>query len=56
MLQANQRIIEVLFWLRNLLSHLAWFANEEEFFENSSDELGTRYFRQLIVNDGSDES
>jgi hypothetical protein len=26
MLQANQRIIELLFWLRNLWSHLAWFT------------------------------
>ena len=26
MLQANQRIIEFLFWLRNLSSHLAWFT------------------------------
>jgi hypothetical protein len=26
MFQANQRIIEFLFWLRNLWSHLAWFT------------------------------
>jgi hypothetical protein len=38
MLQANQRIIEFLFWLRNLWSHLAWFTwtknsiNDNNFF------------------------
>jgi hypothetical protein len=65
MLQANRRIIEFLFWLRNLWSHQS--ANEDEwivtniflqFFENSSDELGTgntRHFRKSIVNDESDE-
>jgi hypothetical protein len=26
MLQANQWIIEFLFWMRNLWSHLAWFT------------------------------